>query len=179
MNKLFNPPHFSREGKRHGGPILSDFVLVFVDDILIFSKTAEEHTRHLEIVFEMLRKKQLQIKPSKFVWGQTELPYLGFIVGQDGVKPDPKKVEAVTAWPTPTTVQEIQQFLGLTNFFRKFILGYAKLAAPLIELTKRSVVWEWSDACRQAFEKLKLALVAAPVGCSAASNTSPCCSFCL
>ena len=148
MNRLFNPLHFSRDGKRHGGPILSDFVLVFVDNILVFSKTAGEHTKHLEIVFELLSKEQLQIKPSKCVWGQTELPYLGFIVGKDGIKPDPNKVEAVTAWPNPATVKEIQQFLGLTKFFRKFILGYAKLAAPLIELTKKTVVCEWSDACR-------------------------------
>ena len=90
-------------------------MLVFVDDILVFSKTAEEHTEHLEILFELLRKEQLQIKPSKCVWGQTELPYLGFVVGKDGIKPDPKKVEAVTAWPTHTTVKEIQQFLRLTS----------------------------------------------------------------
>ena len=140
------PPHCSRDGERHGGPMLSNFVLVFVDDILVFSKTAEEHAKHLEIVFELLRKEQLQIKPSKCVWGQTKLPYLGFVVGKDRIKPDPKKVEAVTAWPTSTTMKEIQQFLGLTNFFR--ILGYAKLAAPLIELSKKSVVWEWSDARR-------------------------------
>ncbi|KAL3133598.1 hypothetical protein ABBQ32_14219 [Trebouxia sp. C0010 RCD-2024] len=106
---------------------------------------------------------KLQIKPSKYAWGQTELPYLGFIVGRDGIKPDPNKVEAVTTWPTPTTVKEVQQFLGLTNFFRKFILGHAKLVAPIIELTKKTVEWNWSAECKQAFEKLKLALVGAPV----------------
>ena len=68
MNNLFNPPHFSRGGKRHEGPILSEFVLIFVDDILVFSKTAEEHTKHLEIVFGLLRKEQLQIKSSECVW---------------------------------------------------------------------------------------------------------------
>ena len=90
MNKLFNPPHFNSEGNKQTGPSLSDFVLVFIDDILIFSKTAEEHKQHLRIVFDLLRKEKLQIKPSKCVWGQTELPYLGFIVGRDGIKPDPK-----------------------------------------------------------------------------------------
>ena len=138
-------------------------VLVFIDDILIFSKTAEDHQRHLRIVFELLRKEQLQIKPSKCVWGQTELPYLGFIVGRDGVKPDPKKIEAVTAWPTPTTVKEVQQFLGLTNFFRKFILGYSNLTAPMTELTKKNVNWFWSTACDKAFQELKSKLSTAPV----------------
>ena len=96
-------------------------MLVYIDDILIFGKTAEDHQRHLRIVFELLRKEKVQIKASTCVWGQTELPDLGFIVGRDGIKPDPKKVEAVAAWPTPSTVKEIQQFLGLTNFFSKFI----------------------------------------------------------
>ena len=163
MNRLFNPPQFGRDGKKHTGPVLSDFVCVFIDDILIFSKTAEEHKRHLAIVFELLRKHKLQIKPSKCVWGQTELPYLGFIVGRDGIKPDPKKVEAVSTWPNPTTVTEVQQFLGLTNFFRKFILGYAELVSPLTELTKKTKVWSWSAECEQAFLKLKEALTAAPV----------------
>ena len=114
MNKLFDQAHFDANGAAIPGELLSDFVLVFIDDILICSKTAEGHQRHLRIVFELLRKEKLQIKPSKCVWGQTELPYLGFIVGRDRIKPDPKKVQAVTAWPTPTTVtvKEIQQFLG-------------------------------------------------------------------
>ena len=93
-------------------------MLVFIGDILIV-KTAEDHQRHLRVVLELLRKDKVQIKPFKCGWGQTELPYLGLIVGRDGIKPDPKKVEAVIARPTPTTVKEMQQFLGLTNFFKK------------------------------------------------------------
>ena len=163
MNKLFDQAHFNADGTAHTGELLSDFVLVFIDDILIFSKTAEDHKRHLKIVFELLRKEKLQIKPSKCVWGQTELPYLGFIVGRDGIKPDPKKVEAVAEWPTPTTVKEVQQFLGLTNFFRKFILGYSNLTEPVIKLTKKNAVWFWSADCDNAFQSLKAALTAAPV----------------
>ena len=163
MNRLFDQAHFAADGTSHAGELLSDFVLVFVDDILIFSKTAEDHARHLRTVFELLRKEKLQIKPSKCVWGQTELPYLGFIVGKDGIKPDPKKVEAVTAWPTPTSVKEVQQFLGLTNFFRKFILGYSNLTAPLTELTKKKVSWNWSVDRDNAFRELKTKLTAAPV----------------
>ena len=163
MNRLFDQAHFDAHGTAHAGEMLSDYVLVFVDDILIFSKSAEDHQRHLRTVFELLRKEKLQIKPSKCVWGQTELPYLGFIVGREGIKPDPKKVEAVTTWPTPTSVKDIQQFLGLTNFFRKFILGYANLAAPLTELTKKKVTWKWSSECEESFQDLKAKLTAAPV----------------
>ena len=163
MNKLFDQAHFDANGAVIPGELLSDFVLVFIDDKLIFSKTAENHQRHLRIVFELLHKEKLQIKPSKCVWGKAELPYLGFIVGRDGIKPDPKKVEAVTAWPTPTTVKEIQQFLGLTNFFSKFILGYCNLAAPMTELTKKKVDWFWSTDCDKAFQELKLKLSTAPV----------------
>ena len=167
MKKLFDTPLFKTDGTKlfkadgtkQTGPVLSDFVLLFIDDILVFSKTAAEHKEHLRIVFDLLRKEKLQIKPSKCVWGQTELPYLGFIVGRDGVKPDPKKVEAVKSWPTPTTVKEIQQFLGLTNFFRKFILGYAELTSPLTELTKKTVTssWAWSADCDHAFKEMKAA----------------------
>lgn len=132
---MLNPPQIDGDGTGHEGPRLSAFVLLFIDDILIFSKTAEEHTKHLQIVFELLRQKQLQIKPPKCVWGQTELPYLSFIVG---IKPDPTEVETVTIWPTPTIVKEKQQLTGLTTFFRRFTLCYAKLAAPLIELMKKA-----------------------------------------
>ena len=163
MNKLFEQAHFDANGAAIPGELLFEFVLVFVDDILIFSRTVEDHQRHLCTVFQLLRKQRLQIKPSKCVWGQTELPYLGFIVSRDGIKPDPKKVEAVTAWPTPTTVKGIQQFLGLTNFFRKFILGYCNLVAPMTVLTKKNMGWFWSTDCDKAFQELKSKLSTAPV----------------
>ena len=94
-----------------------------VDDILIFSKSADEHKRHVEIVLSELRTHRILLKPSKCVLAQTELPYLGLIIGRDGIKPDPKKVQSVVDWPTPTCLREVLQFLGLTNFFIKFIQG--------------------------------------------------------
>ena len=102
----------------------------------MFSRTAEEHSKQLGIVFKLLRKGQLQIKPWKCIWGQTEPPYLVSVVGRGGIKPDPKKVKAVTAWPASVTVKAVQQFPEPDCFFQEIILGYAKLAAPLIELTK-------------------------------------------
>ena len=142
---------------------LSKFALVFIDDILIFSKTAADHKRHIEIVLAELRKQSILIKASKCVWGQTELPYLGHIIGRDGIKPDPKKVQSVVEWPAPTCWREVQQFLGLTNFFIKFIQGYANLTKPLTDLGKKDVEFKWDSACQKSFDGLKHALSNAPV----------------
>ena len=131
--------------------------------ILIFSKTAEEHKRHIEIVLSELRKHNLLLKPSKCVWAQTELPYLGHIIGRDGVKPDPKKVQSVVDWPTPTCLREVLQFLGLTNFFIKFVQGYANLTRPLTDLSKKDAAFDWTPDRITAFNALKHALTTAPV----------------
>ena len=163
MNQLFNPAHFTANGTAIDGPQLSSFLLVFIDDILVFSKSAEEHKQHLKIVFYKVCAEKLQIKPSKCVWRQTELPYLVFIVGKDGFKLDPKKVQAVADWPRPTTPKDIQRFLGLTHYSRKYILGYSKLAAPSSNLTQRNENFLWTDSCEIAFQKLKTALTEAHV----------------
>lgn len=138
-------------------------MLVFIDDILIFSKTAEEHKKHIDTVLELLRHQKLLIKSSKCVWGQTELPYLGHLVGQEGIKRDPKKVQSIVEWPTLTIVKEVQQFLGLTNFFKKFVQGYSQLTAPLIDLTRKNVPFIWDHHCADAFNDLKPALTTAHV----------------
>jgi hypothetical protein len=149
-------------------PYLGQFCLVYLDDVLIFSKTAEEHMTHLKLVLDLLRQHKYQAKLSKCNFGLPELPYLGFIVGRDGVKANPVKVADIVNWPTPQTVTHVQQFLGLCNYFRKFVQGYANLAAPLTSLTsgsqgKKSVPIQWSDAAQQAFDGLKQAMSSAPV----------------
>jgi len=163
MNKLFSQNKYNADGAENPMHILSEFVLVFINDILIFSKTAEEHKKHIDIVLQLLREHKILIKPSKCVWGQTELPYLGHIVGQDGIKPDPKKIQAVVDWPRLTTVREVQQFLGLTNFFKRYVQGYSQLTAPLTDLTRKNVPFIWEDRCAEAFAGLKQALTTAPV----------------
>lgn len=163
MNELFRPPRYLPDGRLNPNADLHEFVLVFMDDILIFSKTQEEHILHLKRVFEILRNEKLKIKKSKCRFGKTELPYLGHIVGQCGVKPDPEKIRSVTEWPMPTELRHIQQFLGLTNYFRKFIKGYATTAAPLNKLTRKNVEWNWTDECDKAFNNLKIALTTTPV----------------
>ncbi|KAL0040176.1 hypothetical protein WJX79_009953 [Trebouxia sp. C0005] len=115
MNHLFSPPKFNADGILNPRHKLSNFAVVFIDDIVAFSKTADEHKRHLETVLSELRKHKILLKSPKCVWPQTELPYLGHIVGRDGIKPDPKKVQSVVNWPIPTCLCDVLQFLGLTN----------------------------------------------------------------
>ena len=163
MNNLFNPPKFCADGSLNPKHKLSEFSCVFIDDILVFSKTAAEHKQHLRAVLSELRDHRLLIKASKCVWGQTELPYLGHIIGKDGVKPDPKKVQSVVDWPRPTCLRKVLQFLGLTNFFIKYIHGYANLTRPLTDLSKKNVSFVWSNECKVAFSALEHALSSAPV----------------
>ena len=139
------------------------FVLIYLDDILIYSKTEEEHENHLRLVLQRLREHQLYAKLSKCDFFQPELRFLGHIVGQHGIKVDPDKVRAVADWPTPTNVSEVRSFLGMANYFRKFLLDYAKHVAPLHALTKKDAPWNWSPDCESAFRWAKDALQRAPV----------------
>ena len=163
MNNLFNPPKFRADGSLNPKHKLSEFAVVFIDDILVFSSTAAEHKLHLQAVLSELREHKVLIKASKCVWGQTELPYLGHIISKDGLKPDPKKVQSVVDWPQPTCLREVLQFLGLTNFFTKYIQGYANLTKPLTDLSKKNAPFDWKVSCTQAFNDLKHALTTAPV----------------
>ena len=127
---------------------------MFIDDIVIFSNTAADHKRHIEVILTELRKQSILIKASKFVWGQTQLPHLGHITGRDGTKPDPKKVQSVVEWPAPTCLREVQLFLGLTNSFIKFIQGYATLTKPLTDVGKKDVESRWASASQKSFHGL-------------------------
>ena len=121
MNQVFEQPKYLADGSINPLSAMSDFVLVFIDDILIFSKSAEEHVEHVKTVMSVLRRQSILIKMSKCAWGKTELPYLGHIVSKDGIKVNPKKIQSVADWPEPSSLNEVQQFHGLTNFFRKYI----------------------------------------------------------
>ena len=137
--------------------------LIFLDDILVFSKTREEHLQHVREVLQVLRDNQFQAKLSKCEFEKEELTFLGHIIGRHGIKPDPKKIAVVKEWPKPTTVTEVRSFLGLANYFRKFIQGFSSLAAPLTNLTKTdSDMSTWNKACDASFEGIKDALCSAP-----------------
>lgn len=142
---------------------LDDFVLVFFDDILIYSKTREEHEQHLRQVLDILREAKLYAKRSKCSFFVEEVAYLGFIVSREGISPDPAKVEAVVKWPIPRSVPEVRGFLGLTGWCRIFIPEYALISGPLTELTKLDESFIWTDKRDTAFNKLKDLLASSPV----------------
>lgn len=147
--------------------VLSDminiYVLVYVDDILIFSKTWEEHLRHLRLVFERLRQQKLYCAVKKCMFGRTELPWLGHVISADGIAVDAKKTAVVRDWPQPKNVNDVLSFLGLCGYFRKYIESYSRIALPLTDLTKKDQPWIWGPAQQEAFDTLKAALVSPPV----------------
>ena len=142
---------------------LDDFVLVFLDDILIFSKTLEEHERHVKAVLDKLRASKLYAKESKCEFFKTEVEFLGHMVGRDGIRMMDDKVQAISEWPTPTKVGDIRAFLGTAGYYRKFIRDFSAIATPLTELTKEAVKFEWAAKHQAAFNKLKSAMQSAPV----------------
>lgn len=136
---------------------------VYLDDILIASKTFDEHMKHLREVFNRLRKATLRLKPKKCHILRSEVQYLGHVVSSKGIRPDPAKVEKVTSYTIPTNVSEVHRFLGLASYYRRFIPNFSKVASPLHALTKKNVEFLWTTECGNVFEQLKKALVTAPV----------------
>ncbi|GJR09890.1 putative nucleotidyltransferase, ribonuclease H [Tanacetum coccineum] len=142
---------------------LDKFVIVFIDDILVYSKSEEEHEQHLRIVLEILRQKKLYAKFSKCEFWLQQVAFLGHIVSADGIIMDPSKVEAITKWPRPTTVTEVRSFLGLAGYYRRFVEGFSRLALPLTQLMRKGEKFVWTDERQESFEELKQRLVSAPI----------------
>ena len=143
--------------------LLDSTVVVFIDDILIYSRSREEHEVHLRIVLQRLREHQLFAKFSKCEFWLEEISFLGHVVSGNGLAVDPEKIRAVTDWKKPETVTEIRSFLGLAGYYRRFVLGFSRLAAPLTKLLHKGVKFDWGTAQDQSFEELKSRLVSAPV----------------
>ncbi|TYK12237.1 pol protein [Cucumis melo var. makuwa] len=142
---------------------LDSFVIVFIDDILIYSKTEVEHEKHLHQVLETLRANKLYAKFSKCEFWLKMVTFLGHVVSSEGVSMDPAKIEAVINWPRPSTVSEIQSFLGLAGYYRRFVEDFSRIASPLTQLTRKGTPFVWSPACESSFQELKQKLVTAPV----------------
>ncbi|KAJ6834065.1 uncharacterized protein M6B38_336600 [Iris pallida] len=142
---------------------LDKFVIVFIDNILIYSKNKEEHEKHLRIVLQTLREEQLYAKLSKCEFWLDQIPFLGHIISGEGISVYPKKVKAVKSWPTPKSVAEIRSFLGLAGYYRRFVEFFSRIAEPLTRLTRKEEKFNWTEKCQRAFDELKERLISAPV----------------
>ena len=137
--------------------------MVFIDDILVYSRDEQEPEQHLKIVLQTLREKKLYAKLSKCDFWLKEISFLGHIVSTRGIRVDPVKIEAVVNWKPPRSVTKVRSFLGIAGYYRRFVKGFSVIASPLTKLLRKGVMFKWSDKCQKSFEQLKEMLVKAPV----------------
>ena len=142
---------------------LDKFVVVFIDDILVYSKNEEEHKEHLRLVLGKLKEHQLYAKFSKCEFWLKEVGFLGHVISGEGIAVDPSKVQSITEWLAPTSVEEIKNSLGLAGHYRRFIENFSKIAKPMTELLKKDTKFVWTDECEASFQELKKRLVTALV----------------
>lgn len=138
-------------------------VVIYMDDILVFTESLEEHHRIVKRVLEILAKNKLYLKAEKCSFEQTQVEYLGLIISAGKMEMDPVKIEGVSTWPAPTTLKEVQSFLGFVNFYRRFIKDFSDIAKPLHNLTRKDIDFQWTDACQEAFDSLKTAITSTPI----------------
>ena len=139
------------------------FVSTYIDDVLIHSDSEEVHKGHLQEAFRRLKKAGLTLRGVKCQIGVSQVSYLGHVFSGKGMSPDDSKIRAVTEWPKPVDAGDVRQFLGLASYYRRYIKGFADLAAPLHQLTHNDAEFKWTDHCNKAFESLKCRLTEAPV----------------
>ncbi|GJW09487.1 putative reverse transcriptase domain-containing protein [Tanacetum coccineum] len=144
-------------------PYLDKFVIVFIDDILIYSKNKQEHEEHLKLILELLKKEELYAKFSKCEFWIPKVQFLGHVIDSKGIHVDPAKIESIKDWTSPKSPTEIRQFLGLAGYYRRFIEGFSKIAKPMTKLTQKKVKFVWGDKQEAAFQLLKQKLCSAPI----------------
>jgi Reverse transcriptase (RNA-dependent DNA polymerase)/RNase H-like domain found in reverse transcriptase len=143
---------------------IDEVLVVYMDDLQVFSKNEEDHLKHLNTVLRRLKEHELYVSTNKCVFMSTEMEFLSYIVGGEGLRMDPTKIKIIEDWPRPESVTEVRSFLGLVQFFRFFISRFSEIAAPLTNLTKKNnSVSNWDSSCYKAFETLKEAVKSAPV----------------
>ncbi|CAI7932864.1 unnamed protein product [Closterium sp. NIES-54] len=157
------PATFQAEMNHILRPLLDECVVVYLDDILIYSRDMKQHIEQLRGVFEILRQEKFYVTLSKSEFALKKVQFLGHMVSAQRVHVDPKKIEDVCTWKTPENVKELQQFLGFANYYNRFMPQYAKIATPLTNLLKKNTSFKWEDVHQQAMEQLKTALTSAPV----------------
>jgi hypothetical protein len=138
-------------------------VIVYLDDVLVYSDNPDMHKQHVKEVLRRLRQAKLYANVKKCTFSADTVEYLGFILSPSGLTMDPAKVQVINDWPEPRKVREVQSFLGFANFYRRFIRNYSEITLPLVHLTRKSTKWDFSDKCRQSFESLKKAFTSAPI----------------
>lgn len=142
---------------------LDDFVIIFLDDILIFSKNKEDHIKHVTKVLTLLRENKLYAKQSKCEFFKTEISFLGHVINERGISMETSKVKAVSDWPIPQNITDVRAFLGLAGYYRKFVKNFSMISSPLSELLKKETKFEWGEKEQKSFETLKSSVSTAPV----------------
>lgn len=165
-----SPSTFQRLMQTCMGDLHLSICLLFLDDIIVYSRTWEEHLSRLEAVFQRLRNYGLKLTPKKCHFAKTEVKYLGHVVSEEGIQTDPEKVSAVVNWPVPTSTKTVQQFIGFIGFYRRYIKGFSKISQPLHDLLKKQengkrkyIEFRWGEAQQKAFDDLKKKLTTAPI----------------
>jgi len=143
--------------------VVEEKVAVFIDDMMVATETEEGHDEIVEEVLRRLEENDLFVKPEKCVWKIREIGFLGVIIGEDGVRMEKEKVQRVVEWPVPKSVKDIQKFLGLANYYRRFVKDFAKIAKPLHKMTRKETKWNWGERQQKAFEELKERFITEPV----------------
>jgi hypothetical protein len=144
-------------------PYIDLFCQVYLDDILIYSKTRKDHEKHIRLILQVLRENQLYAKPSKCEFFKSEVTYLGFILGADGIKMDPRKIKTIVEWQPPRTVSDVKSFTGFAGFYRRWIKDFSRILAPITALERKETVFNWTEECQTAFDSLKAAFTTEPV----------------
>nr|GFA02350.1 putative reverse transcriptase domain-containing protein [Tanacetum cinerariifolium] len=144
-------------------PYLDKLVIVFIDDILIYSKDEKEHEEHLKAIIELLKKEELYAKFSKCEFWIPKVQFLSHVIDRQGIYVDPAKIEFVKDWASPKSPTEIRQFLGLAGYYQRFIEGFSKIAKPMTKLTQKKVKFEWGNKQEVAFQLLKQKLCSTPI----------------
>ena len=170
MGLTNSPATFQRCMENVLGDMVFEFLVIFLDDLILFSKTIEDHFVKLEVLLKRLKRSGIKLKPSKCHFLKTRVSYLGFSISDKGIGPDPAKIGAVKEWKRPETIKEVRGFLGFATFYRRFIKNFSKIAKPLNDILKgekrksgEKIGEKWTEDAEIAFETLKEALVNAPI----------------